>query len=309
MNRSHDNAGHRGVNALHKRGQVHASMRGLPSCDAAGSCHAVVIGDCLELLAALPAGSVQLIVCDPPYNLQMAGWDRHEDYVAWAAEWLREAERVLSPRGSLALFGGIQYQREAGSGDLLSLLMHLRRHGDLRLVNVIVWNYPQGMSAQRFFASRHEEIAWLAKSDKYYFDLDAVREPYDEATRRQYLRDKRLRSETVHKGRNPTNVWRIPRLNANAAERVGHPTQKPRAVIERLVRALSFPGSVVLDFFAGSGVVARVAAAEGRHSISGDADPALAGYLERQLRDLDLGALGARLVDLSEHPVRHQKFT
>src|SRR5207244_7481290 len=125
-----------------------------------------------------------------------------------------------------------------------------------------------GMGAQRFFATRHEEIAWFAKTLKYYFDLDAVRTKLDARTLDIYKRDKRLNPDNLDKGINPTNVWRIPRLNGNAKERVGHPTQKPKALIARIVRALSFPGSTVLDFFAGSGVTARVAIETGRHSIS-----------------------------------------
>lgn len=273
------------MNALRKRGRVHRSARALPP-PPARTRHAVVVADCLELLRRLPDAAVQLVVCDPPYNIRMAGWDRRADYLAWAAAWLDEVERVLAPTGSLALFGGLQFQGEAGSGDLLSLLAHLRDRGAMRLVNLIVWNYPNGMSAQRFFANRHEEIAWFARSADYYFDLDSVREPYDEARRRAYLRDRRLRPETVERGRNPTNVWRIPRLNGNARERVGHPTQKPAALVRRLVRALSWPGSTVLDFFAGSGVTTRVALEEGRHSIAGDVDPRLPAYLAAHLEQL-----------------------
>lgn len=282
-NRSHRNAGHRGMNALAKQGAAHRSRRGVATNFSGPSEHVVVVRDCLELLAELPDASVQLILCDPPYNIRMADWDERGDYLHWAARWLAEAERVLAPTGSLALFGGLQFQAEAGSGDLLTLLSHLRQVESLRLVNLIVWNYPNGMSAQRFFANRHEEIAWLAKSGDYYFDLDSVREPYDEATRQAYLRDKRLRPESVEKGRNPTNVWQMKRLNGNARERVGHPTQKPRAVIRRLIRALSYPGSVVLDFFAGSAVTARVAMEERRHSVSSDRDPAVLDHLRQQL--------------------------
>ncbi len=238
------------------------------------------------MLRQLPDESVQLIVCDPPYNIQMADWDSHETYLEWAALWLSEAERVLKDSGSLVIFGGLQYQEEAGSGDLLTLMMHLRERSAMRLVNLIVWNYPNGMSAQRFFANRHEEIGWFAKGRNYYFDLDAVREPYDEDTRLAYLKDKRLRPENVAKGRNPTNVWRINRLNGNSKERVGHPTQKPRELIQRLMRALSHPGSMVLDFFAGSAVTLRVAIEEGRHSIAADRDPSLMNYLKAQLEHL-----------------------
>ncbi|MCC5809012.1 MAG: site-specific DNA-methyltransferase [Ectothiorhodospiraceae bacterium] len=271
------------MNALRKAGQKHSSTASLPTGIAAKTRHVFDVGDCLDVLAKIPDESVQLIVCDPPYNILLADWDDHLDYIAWAKEWLVEAERVLSPTGSIVIFGGLQYQGEAGSGDLLSIISHMRQHSRMLLANLIVWNYPNGTSAQRFFASRHEEIAWFAKTKKYYFDLDAVREPYDEETKAAYMKDKRLNPESVEKGRNPTNVWRMSRLNGNSLERVGHPTQKPAAVIERLVRALSYPGSTVLDFFAGSGVTARVAIQEGRNSICTDADPVFRDYVAKQL--------------------------
>jgi site-specific DNA-methyltransferase (adenine-specific) len=297
------------MNALRKRGAAHASekvVRQIRKSEPGRTSHAVVTMDCGELLRALPDGSVQLVVCDPPYNIRLAHWDDRADYLSWARGWLREAERVLAATGNLVIFGGLQYQGEAGSGDLLSLMGDMRARSAMRLVNLIVWNYPNGMSAHRFFASRHEEIAWFAKTPRYHFDLDAVREPYDEATKEAYLKDKRLRPESVEKGRNPTNVWQLARLNGNSKERVGHPTQKPREVIRRLVRALSYPGSVVLDFFGGSGVTARVAIEERRHSVVGDVDPALRAYVERQLATLGQG--GEREYELmdaleSRHPV------
>ena len=282
-NRSHTNAGHRGMNALKKAGQKHSSEAFLSADTSGKTTHVFHVGDCLDVLAQIPSDSVQLIICDPPYNIQLAHWDEHADYIAWAKRWLAEAERVLAPTGSIAIFGGLQYQAEAGSGDLLSLIAYMRTSSNMLLANLIIWNYPNGMSAQRFFANRHEEIAWFAKTKKYFFDLDAVREPYDEETKAAYMKDKRLKPESVEKGRNPTNVWRMGRLNGNSLERVGHPTQKPAAVIERLVRALSYPGSTVLDFFAGSGVTARVAIQLGRNSISSDADPVLRDYMAKQV--------------------------
>ena len=162
----------------------------------------------------------------------------------------------------------------------------MRVKSKMRLANLIIWNYPNGMGAQRFFANRHEEIAWFGKTDKYFFDLDAVREPYDEATKKAYLKDKRLLPESIEKGKNPSNVWQMPRLNGNSKERVGHPTQKPRVVIQRLIKALSYPGSTVLDFFAGSGVTTRVAIDEKRHSVSADISSSLHNYLAKQLEDI-----------------------
>ena len=285
-NRSHSNAGHIGMNVLRKNGKAHSSHNGLthsiPDC----TCHTILAGDCVRLLKSLPDECVQLIVCDPPYNINMAAWDRRATYIDWASEWLQEAHRVLCPTGSIAIFGGLQYQGEAGTGDLLSIMSYLRGHSSLRLANLIVWNYPNGMSAHRFFANRHEEIAWFAKTAKYYFDLDSVREPYDEATKLAYLKDKRLNAASIEKGRNPTNVWRINRLGGNSLERVGHPTQKPGLLIRRLIAALSYPGSVVLDVFAGSCVTARAAIELGRHSICGDIDPAIYEYCEKQLANM-----------------------
>ena len=89
--------------------------------------------------------------------------------------------------------------------------------------------------------------------------LDAVRVQFDEATKALYKKDKRLNHESIEKRKNPTNVWEIGRLNSNSVERVGHPTQKPLELVRRFIRALSYPGSLVLDFFAGSGLRAEFA--------------------------------------------------
>jgi site-specific DNA-methyltransferase (adenine-specific) len=139
------------------------------------------------------------------------------------------------------------------------------------------------MSAHRFFANRHEEIIWLTKSNDYYFDLDSVRVPYSDEDLKLALKDKRLNPENTRKGKNPTNVWEIGRLNGNSKERVGHPTQKPVEIIERLVKALSYPGSIVLDFFAGSGTVGRVCINEGRNCLMCDSDEKSLEYFEKHL--------------------------
>ena len=282
-NRSHRNQGHIGMNSLTKSGLKHRSHKVINQDMPNTTYHSVFPADCLNLLARLPDSSVQLIICDPPYNISMADWDSYPSYLEWAKTWLAEARRVLSDSGNMVIFGGLQYQSEAGTGDLLTILAHVRETSLFNLVNLIIWNYQNGMSAHRFFANRHEEIGWFAKTKNYYFDLDAVRERYDAKTKAIYLKDKRLRPQSIEKGRNPTNVWRMPRLNGNSKERVGHPTQKPVAVIDRIVRSLSYPGSVVLDFFAGTGVSTRVAIEKGRHSISTDLDPTICGYFENQM--------------------------
>jgi len=282
-NRSHSNTGLIGMNALRKRNGLHASELAVSVSEVTETIHLVLNFDCIDVLQKIPSGSIQLIVCDPPYNINLAEWDNFHNYIEWASRWLQESERVLSDTGSIAIFGGLQYQGEAGSGDLLEIMNYMRHHSKMLLANLIIWHYKNGMSAHRFFANRHEEIAWFAKTNKYFFNLDAVRIPFDEETKRAYLRDKRLRPDSIEKGKNPTNVWTINRLNGNSHERVGHPTQKPVGLIQRLVKALSYEGAIVLDFFAGTGVTTRVCIEEGRHSISNDISENLKDYLKKHI--------------------------
>jgi DNA modification methylase len=279
------------MNLLRKTGRSHSSALAVTAPSLAPTSHIVAVKDCLELLRGIPSESIQLVICDPPYNINVADWDDHAHYVDWAGQWIGQVERVLKPSGNFVIFGGLQYQGEAGSGDLLSLMSWMRQHSRMLLANLIVWNYPNGMSAHRFFANRHEQIAWFAKTPKYYFDLDAVRTKLDARRLAIYKRDKRLNASNLDKGINPTNVWKIPRLNGNSKERVGHPTQKPRQLIERIVRSLSYPESTVLDFFAGSGVTSRVAIETRRHSISADVDAMFPTYLGRHLEQIDGGGL------------------
>lgn len=283
-NRSHSNAGHIAMNRLNKAGKSHSSS--ITYVVQKKTYHAVFVEDSIQFLKKIPDGSIQLILIDPPYNVNIASWDKFSNYMDWAKQWLDEIERVLSDSGSFVIFGGFQYQDEATSGDLLDIMYYLRHNTRLKFVNLIIWRYKTGMSAHRFFANRHEEILWFAKSRKYYFDLDSVRIPFDEATKELYKKDKRLNPESIDKGKNPTNVWEIERLVGNSRERVGHPTQKPLDVIRRLIKGLSYPGAIVLDFFAGSGTTAVACIEEGRNSINVDNDEKTLEYLNLHLAKL-----------------------
>lgn len=285
MNRSHSNGGHIGMNLLKKHGKKHSADIEYSTPELTH--HAIFTEDAVKFLRRLPDSSVQLIVIDPPYNLDLATWDTFSNYMSWAKQWLKESERVLADTGSFVVFGGYQYQN-GKVGDLLEVMHHLKHESNLLFVNLIVWYYRSGMGAQRFFSNRHEGVAWYAKTKKYYFDLDSVRIPFDEETKKAYKRDKRLRPESIDKGKNPTNVWEIPRLNATSSERVGHPTQKPLEVIRRAVRALSFPGSLVLDFFAGSGTIGRVCIEEKRNCIMVDSDEKILKYFKKHTSKMNL---------------------
>ncbi len=285
-NKSHFNKGHLAINSQRKNGISHSSYVDISDQDIKETIHAVFIEDAVKALKSIPDNTIQLVLIDPPYNLDLDYWDNFENYLEWAKLWLDEIYRILSPSGNCVIFGGFQYQ-DLKKGDLLEILHYTRHSTKLRFVNLIIWYYKNGISAHRFFANRHEEAVWLSKTKKYYFDLDSVRIPYDKDTKKLYKKDKRLNPETVDKGKNPTNVWEISRLNGNSKERVGHPTQKPVEIIRRFVRGLSYPGSIVLDFFAGSGTTGRVCIEEGRNSILVDNDPLLKEYLKLHLKQID----------------------
>lgn len=274
-NKSHFNTGHIALNRLNKQGKKHRSA--ITDIGIMETVHGLYVLDAITFLKDIPDNSVQLILIDPPYNLDMDKWDTYTNYLDWAKSWLGEIYRILSESGSCVIFGGFQFQ-DLKKGDLLEILHYTRHFTNLRFVNLIIWYYKNGMSAHRFFANRHEEAIWLSKTKNYYFNLDAVRIPFDEATKNLYKRDKRLNPKNIEKGKNPTNVWEISRLNGNSKERVGHPTQKPLELIRRFVKGLSYQGSLVLDFFAGSGTTGRVCIEEARHSILVDSDPKLIEY-------------------------------
>ncbi|MEW9095246.1 MAG: site-specific DNA-methyltransferase [Clostridiaceae bacterium] len=244
--------------------------------------HIPLIKDALKLLKELPDESIQLVIADPPYNIDIDEWDKYDNYLEWAKEWIHEVYRVLKKTGNFVLFGGFQFE-SAERGDLLDLVYYIRKNTNLKLVNVIIWYYKNGITAKRFFANRHEEIIWFVKTSKYIFNLDDVRVKYDQETLELYKRDKRLNIDNLHKGKNPTNVWEISRLNSNSKERVGHSTQKPEKIIERIVKSMSNEGDTVLDIFAGSGISTRVCINNKRNSISCDNDPKFMQYLNLQL--------------------------
>lgn len=282
-NRSHNNSGLMQLNRMHKDNIKHKTSVDFIAPEQSN--YILLNKDCLDVLKEIPDNSIQLILIDPPYNLDLAEWDTFDNYIDWASQWLQESYRILSDSGNMVIFGGTQFQDEK-SGDLIEIIHYCRHNTKFRLVNTIVWYYKNGMSAHRYFANRHEEAIWLTKTDKYYFDLDAVRVPYGEKELQEAMRDKRLIPENVLKGKNPTNVWEIGRLNGNSLERTGHPTQKPIEIMRRFVKALSYPGSIVLDFFAGSGTTGRACIEENRHCIMCDKDEQAREYFKKHLQQI-----------------------
>ena len=125
--------------------------------------------------------------------------------------------------------------------------------------------------------------AYNPKTKTKYKFCGAYRIKYDKETLELYKKDKRLQEKNLLKGKNPSNVWEISRLNSNSKERVGHVTQKPEAIMRRIIKSMSAERDIVLDAFAGSTVAAKVCIEENRNSISCDIDPKSTDYFQTQL--------------------------
>src|SRR5262245_3389703 len=237
--------------------------------------------DVLELLARLPARSVDLVVTDPPYAIAKEAWDQFESldsYVAWCDRWLAEVSRVLAPHGSAYVCGFSEILSDVKARSA-------RRFAGCRW---LVWYYKNKANLGRDWGRSHESILHLRR-EHARLDVDSVRIPYNGHTTRypariqavnsQYGRGGARRDRWVPNplGAKPRDVIEVPVICNGMAEKTPHATQKPEALIERLVLASSTPGQLVVDPFVGSGTTAVVAERLGRDWIAGDADARYVG--------------------------------
>jgi modification methylase len=227
----------------------------------------VTIGDSIALMEKLPAGSVDVVFADPPYNLQLQGalqrpdqsdvdavddaWDQFDSFAAYDAfssAWLLAARRVLKPNGTLWVIGS--YHNIFRVGATLQNLGYW-------VLNDVVWRKTNPMPnfKGRRFANAHETLIWAARSEegkRYTFNYDALKAAND---------DVQMRSD-----------WTLPictggeRLKDGEGNKV-HPTQKPEALLARVLLASTKPGDVVLDPFFGTGTTGAVAKKLGRDFI------------------------------------------
>jgi site-specific DNA-methyltransferase (adenine-specific) len=229
--------------------------------------HQILCGDAIAILSdSIPPASVDLIFIDPPYNIgkkfqkNKARWTSNEAYLTWCYRWLTLAVEKLNPHGSLYLMSATQY--------MPYLDLYLR--DKLTIRSRIVWHYDSsGVQAKKYFGSLYEPILWGVKDEKNYtFNAeDILVEARTGAVRK--LIDYRKAIPTPYNSKKvPGNVWYFPRVRYRMPEYEKHPTQKPEALLERIIKASSNPGDVVLDIFAGSFTTAAVAQKLGRKSIS-----------------------------------------
>ena len=238
----------------------------------------LIHGENLDVLGALPPGSLDLIYIDPPFatgsvRRGAAGLEYPDRlgelgaYLTWLAPRLAAMHRSLGPAGSLFVhldWRAVHYVKVELD----------RLFGDGRFVNEIVWCYAVGGKSTRSFARKHDSILWFTKSAAYDFFPDAVRIPRRAGSHMKVTRDEegrpvqvkrdrktgRIYAYPVHEGKIPEDYWTdIGTLNRSAGERTGWPTQKPEALVTRIIAAASRPGALVADFFCGSGTTAVVA--------------------------------------------------
>ena len=229
--------------------------------------NSIIKGDCVAALEALPSNSVDVIFADPPYNLQLGGdlhrpdhskvdavddaWDQFSSFQAYdsfSRAWLMACRRVLKPNGTIWVIGSYHNIFRVGS-----ILQDL----EFWLLNDVIWRKTNPMPnfRGRRFQNAHETMIWASRDEKaksYTFNYDAMKASND---------DVQMRSD-----------WLFPicsggeRLKGDDGKKV-HPTQKPEALLARVLMASSKPGDVVLDPFFGSGTTGAVAKRLGRNFV------------------------------------------
>ncbi|MEJ5198722.1 MAG: site-specific DNA-methyltransferase, partial [Anaerolineae bacterium] len=151
-----------------------------------------------------------------------------------------------------------------------------RLFGRKRFLNEIIWCYHGPSPIRSAFKRKHDTILVYTRSADYFFDADAVRIPYDEVTVRTFAGSAKAgfgKTPDLARGKVPEDWWYFPVVARLHNERIGYETQKPEALLERIIRASSRPGDLVGDFFAGSGTTGVVAARLGRHAVLVDRNP------------------------------------
>jgi adenine-specific DNA-methyltransferase len=219
---------------------------------------AIFHGSCLDVMRdCIKDAQVDLIFADPPYNIGKSfggsadKWPSEEAYAEWCYSWLAICLQKLKPSGSLYVMTSTQAM------PLLDLWLRNR----CTILSRIVWHYDSsGVQARRFYGSMFEPILFCVRDPaQYTFNADEIEvEARTGAVRK--LIDYRKSEPVLYKSKKvPGNAWYYPRVRYRMAEYENHPTQKPEALLARIIRASSNPGDLVLDPFAGTFTTCAVA--------------------------------------------------
>jgi site-specific DNA-methyltransferase (adenine-specific) len=253
----------------------------------------IYFGDNLDVLRQLPGSSMDLIYIDPPFNtgkvqaraaiktirdergdrtgfkgrryrtipLETKSYpDFHDDYLASLEPRLSRAREMLKPNGSL--FFHIDYREAHYCKILLDRLF-----GRTSFINEIIWAYDYGGRSKSRWPPKHDTILWYAKDPHdYQFHLE-------ECDRIPYMAPSLVGPEKAARGKTPTDTWWHTIVSPTSREKTGYPTQKPLAILERIVKVHSAPGNSLLDFYAGSGTFGEAAFRNGRDCVLVDNNP------------------------------------
>jgi adenine-specific DNA-methyltransferase len=222
-------------------------------------------GDCLKTLSDIADESVDLVFADPPYNIGKRfgefndTWPSDKDYAEWCYRWLDLCIRKLKPTASLYVMTSTQAMP----------YLDLWLRGRLSILSRIVWHYDSsGVQAKKYFCSLYEPILFCVKNPKAYtFNSSAIEVEAKTGAVRKLIDYRKEIPTPYNTTKIPGNTWYIPRVRYRMAEYEDHPSQKPEALLERIIKASTNPGDLVLDPFGGTFTTCAVAQRLGRKSI------------------------------------------
>lgn len=244
-----------------------------------------ICGDCLKVLGQMKECSVHLIFADAPYNIgknfgnNRDHWDTDEEYLLWCQEWIDACMRVLKDDGTMYFMTATQYM------PFLDLYVSKRYHVLCR----IVWMYDSsGVQSKKMFGSLYEPILMIHKSPKagYTFNGKDISVETRTGAKRKLIDYRKTPPQPYNTEKVPGNVWEFSRVRFKMEEYENHPTQKPEAMLERVIRASSNPGDIVLDPFSGSFTTSAVAVRLGRNAVGIDLNRE---YFEMGIRRTGIG--------------------
>jgi site-specific DNA-methyltransferase (adenine-specific) len=227
--------------------------------------HKVIFGDAIEALNSLPDNSVDLIFADPPYNIgkkfngHVEKWETEDSYLEWCYEWLDLCIQKLKSNGSFYVMTATQFMP----------YFDIFLRNKLTILSRIIWSYDSsGVQAKKYYGSMYEPILFCVKDkDNYTFNSQNILVEAKTGAKRKLI-DYRKSTPTVYSSEKvPGNVWAFPRVRYRMEEYENHPTQKPIALLERIIKASSNEGDLVLDPFSGTFTTCFVAKELDRDSI------------------------------------------
>ncbi|MHB8360209.1 MAG: DNA-methyltransferase [Thermoplasmataceae archaeon] len=268
------------------------------------------LNDSLEFLRTVPTGSVKLVVTSPPYNIGKVYEERVKlnEYLEYQGKVAKECVRILSDDGNLAWeVGNYVYNKEIFPLDYFFYRIFKEDNG-MKMRNRIIWRIGHGLHASLRFSGRYESISWYTKTDRYTFNLDAVRVPQKYPGKTHYRGENYGKPSGNPLGKNPEDVWdvvlqdwesemwEIPNVKSNHPEYTGHPAQFPIELVQRLILALTDENDIVLDPFGGVGSSALAALLLGRKAISVERDQKYTETALQRVMDMLNGTLKIRRI-------------